>query len=337
MKGEYNMNSTYIHEFKDLDEIVKYNNLIDKIYDEWNSMNESVDEKREMLLFMNESTDDLDLFMESENKNFFQKIGDAIINLIQAFGRFIENITEKVKSIFRNNKDRSTDKELEAMRKHPELAESFIKGIKDGSIKYSDYENIDEMLDTAEKLIKELDDGRIDKESAIQKFNKIITKFNDNLKPTTELLHTVSGAAKDITNLATFKSDLNKAIVDGTKSERKLEVLKNNALQRLKQMQKDEDKKETKEHGQIEMTRRHRDEEKLARTWDLKVMQLATEEYSKTMSAYYKTLYEVDNRIGKYFSSKKNKPMKSYDMQYKNADSVKNLNDLDSKPQQNTK
>lgn len=324
------MNSRYIHEFRELDEVLESSSMIDRLFDEWNKSTEDISKKRDMFLFMNESTEDLDLYMESEDRNFFQKIGDAIITLVNKFCSFVDTIIEKATSLFRTKKN--TSSEIEAMKNHPELAESFMNGIKDGSIKYSDYENIDEMLDTAEKIIKELDSGKIDKETGIQKFNKMVTKFNDNLKPSTELLHTVSGAAKDIKDLGSFKTDLYTNIVKGTKAKRQMETLKNNAKQRLMEMQKEEDEADAKKNN-TPVFYTHRYEKKLARTWDLKVMQMATAEYSKTMSKYYEWMAAADDKIGKFFVTKKNsKPVTLKDAKsYGTLDRVKEINDMDAK------
>lgn len=245
--------------------------LLDKLVDQYRT-------EHEVLNYFGESTLEVPIPVMEDGKNIFQSIGEKIEQLFKAFAQAFSSIVDKIKGMFPSaKKDESLKRAWEA---HPELAESFIKGINDGSIKYSDYENIDKMVDDAMKIIKDLETGRVEAKTGVEKINEVITKFNDNLTPTAELLNTVGGMTRGITNILGFKNNIQETIFKAQKNQKRIDAIKATAREDV-----------YKANPDAVMT---------ARTWRLKIAEKYTGEYSKTTSKLVGVLSKLSGYADKY-------------------------------------
>lgn len=292
-RKEYHMTSSFIYK---TDTFQDYVNFEQSVLFPVSAMIEQVDVMmeqylfdREAVLFMGESADSIEIPVLEEGKSVFQSIGEAVENLLKKMGEMLSNLVEKVQKIFPAAKKKEKEEALKhAWTVHPELAQSFIQGISDGSIKYSDYENIDKMVDDAMKIIKDLETGRIESKTGVDKLNDVISNFNEKLTPAAELINTVGGVTRNVINIVGFKNKIEDEFFKRQKNQRKKDYFWAEA------------RKETyAENSNERMT---------ARTWRLKIAEKYTSEYSKTASLLVSTLSKLssvaDEFIGKDLSVK---------------------------------
>ena len=220
-----------------------------------------------------------------DGKNIFQSIGEAVETLLKKLGDMLNKLMDKISSAFPEGKRKEKEESLKrAWAAHPELAESFIKGISDGSIKYSEYENIDKMVDDAMKIIKDLETGRIEAKTGVDKLNDVITNFNEKLTPAADLLNTVGGASRNILNVVGFKNKIEDEFFKHQKNQRKKEYFWA------------ESRKETYEEN--------KDAYMTARTWRLKIAEKYASEYSRTGALLTKALVNLSSTADKFGGKK---------------------------------
>ena len=130
-----------------------------------------------------ESVDDLLLYTEAEKKNIFTKIGEALINVFQAFIDFLVGVKNDIKKSFTSIRKKGSNTEIvEAMESNPELANEFLRAIANGNIKMRDIKDINELIETATKLSNDFADGKLDKKSFGDKINNALDKFGNAAK-----------------------------------------------------------------------------------------------------------------------------------------------------------
>ena len=209
------ISNTYIHG-NDLQEgyIFESIHLMNAIEDETQRFYALEEELTEANMF-NESVDDLLPYFEAEKTNIFERIGQAIINMMNAFVKAITDICNKVKSnVLKSNKELKTDGMKKAMQENPELAKEFLKSVSSGNIKVNDVKDFDELVDEANRLIKDYENGKLDKQSFSDKFDSAVNRFNKKSKPVGEILKTAGAALGLISTVTAIHSNIVKSTTD---------------------------------------------------------------------------------------------------------------------------
>lgn len=269
------MNASYIHEFKTYDSFVEsFNSFCDFVNSHESKMN-AYENKKDMLIYMEESTEDVEYMMESENKGFFESIGEKVVAILKKFNDAMETLMEKIKSIF--HKPSAKDNAAAAMQKNPKLAKAFLDGIENGSIKYSDYKDINEMIDTAEKITNDIYNNKIGVEEGEDQYKKCMEKLNGNLKPAREFLENVAGIGLAAVSILGLKNAIMKLTVDAGKNRAKINNMKAQAIKKMK-----DDPEESKKVRTVT-------------SWNMKIMEKAIAEHSSVMKFLYSLASKITN------------------------------------------
>ena len=128
-------------------------------------------------------TPEYEAFMESENKGFFEKIGDKIIELFKKFVDMIDNAIEKIKGYSFKSKDYTQKMEV-LIKKHPELKDEIIMACNKGALDLNDMKSIKEMDEAFDEVMKMAKNSSVDANSLKGKMDAAIKKFKseDNKK-----------------------------------------------------------------------------------------------------------------------------------------------------------
>lgn len=145
--------------------------------------------------------------------NFFAKIGKAISDLIKRITDFIKDIGAAI-----TGKQRDIDADTKAVNKiiaeNPELKNTIVKGIKK---EWFTKHDVAAYKSDIVGLINMLDQGKIDNETAIDKFNESTKKFVTGAKDAAIAALTISGAMKLASNINNFRTE-NKKLADDIRS-----------------------------------------------------------------------------------------------------------------------
>jgi hypothetical protein len=146
---------------------------------------------------------------DAAEDNFFAKIGKAISDLIKRITDFIKDIGAAI-----TGKQRDIDADTKAVNKiiaeNPELKNTIVKGIKK---EWFTKHDVAAYKNDIVGLINMLDQGKIDNESAIEKFNDATKKFVNGAKNAAIASLTISGAMKLASNINNFRTE-NKKLAD---------------------------------------------------------------------------------------------------------------------------
>ena len=146
---------------------------------------------------------------DAAEDNFFAKIGKAISDLIKRITDFIKDIGAAI-----TGKQRDIDADTKAVNKiiaeNPELKNTIVKGIKK---EWFTKHDVAAYKNDIVGLINMLDQGKIDNESAIEKFNDATKKFVNGAKSAAIASLTISGAMKLASNINNFRTE-NKKLAD---------------------------------------------------------------------------------------------------------------------------
>lgn len=233
------MNLDFIYETNDNIDMFHLIHDIDKDFNVYESQYSDYKNKLELLSYFNESTEELNLVFEATNQSFLEKIGNKVITLIEKVAHMIDNLISKVTGAFKKSPSENEMKQI--FQQHPEYAESFLEGLKSGSVRYCDYQDLNEIIDAAEKATKDLKSGKLGKQSFIQKMNSLINRVDETLQPSAGLLKTVSGSADSVTKLLGFKNACAKEAIQGQKNKRRIELLKADLVKEMQETGDDDD------------------------------------------------------------------------------------------------
>lgn len=146
---------------------------------------------------------------DAAEDNFFAKIGKAISDLIKRITDFIKDIGAAI-----TGKQRDIDADTKAVNKiiaeNPELKNTIVKGIKK---EWFTKHDVAAYKNDIVGLINMLDQGKIDNESAMEKFNDATKKFVNGAKNAAIASLTISGAMKLASNINNFRTE-NKKLAD---------------------------------------------------------------------------------------------------------------------------
>ena len=146
---------------------------------------------------------------DAAEDNFFAKIGKAISDLIKRITDFIKDIGAAI-----TGKQRDIDADTKAVNKiiaeNPELKNTIVKGIKK---EWFTKHDVAAYKNDIVGLINMLDQGKIDNETAMDKFNDATKKFVNGAKDAAIATLTISGAMKLASNINNFRTE-NKKLAD---------------------------------------------------------------------------------------------------------------------------
>lgn len=151
---------------------------------------------------------------DAAEDNFFAKIGKAISDLIKRITDFIKDIGAAI-----TGKQRDIDADTKAVNKiiaeNPELKNTIVKGIKK---EWFTKHDVAAYKNDIVGLINMLDQGKIDNETAMDKFNESTKKFVTGAKDAAIATLTISGAMKLASNINNFRTENRKLADDLRKS-----------------------------------------------------------------------------------------------------------------------
>ena len=151
---------------------------------------------------------------DTAEDNFFAKIGKAISDLIKRITDFIKDIGAAI-----TGKQRDIDADTKAVNKiiaeNPELKNTIVKGIKK---EWFTKHDVAAYKNDIVGLINMLDQGKIDNETAMDKFNESTKKFVTGAKDAAVATLTISGAMKLASNINNFRTENRKLADDLRKS-----------------------------------------------------------------------------------------------------------------------
>ena len=187
----------------------EYNSFMNTILESVdNDINRYISNKEKLndVVFMTESTDEEIALFEAENQNIVTKIGQAIIDFFKMIQKKFSELMDKFKSVIKKKDKETSDSELKkAMEEHPELAMSFYEGIRNGNIKLNEFKDINELLNTAEKLQKDLANGNIDDKTFSEKIDDALAAVEKKVKPIASILGSVTAIATAIGTIVHFR------------------------------------------------------------------------------------------------------------------------------------
>lgn len=172
------INTSYIHHFDLLDQIdINYRNSINAIQ-EASAPLLLLEQEIEDKLFFNESIDDYINAMEGVEDAFFEKIGKAVLEIIERCRKTIIEIVTKFREKMWNNKSNLAKKEM-ILKKCPNLSERVKTSLDKNMIDLSELKSFEDFNKNYEKLLDELE--RAEDESKVRsKWEKLKLTMDKN-------------------------------------------------------------------------------------------------------------------------------------------------------------
>lgn len=163
----------------------EYSDEINDIYDSTNNICYEMSLLEERVNIEQEITGSVDdtlvLEYEEKKKNFFQKIGEAIITIFEKIRTAIQSAIDKIKEIAFGSK--SDLQKLDTLiKKHPELKNEAICAFNSGALDMKDIKSLKELDAAFEEIIRMSKEKDIDPNTLKGKWEKAKKKFNEDEK-----------------------------------------------------------------------------------------------------------------------------------------------------------
>ena len=163
----------------------EYSDEINDIYDNTNNICYEMSLLEERVNIEQEITGSVDdtlvLEYEEKKKNFFQKIGEAIITIFKKVRAAIQSAIDKIKEIAFGSK--SDLQKLDTLiKKHPELKNEAICAFNSGALDMKDIKSLKELDAAFEEIIRMSKEKDIDPNTLKGKWEKAKKKFNEDEK-----------------------------------------------------------------------------------------------------------------------------------------------------------
>ena len=193
----------------------EYSDEINDIYDNTNNICYEMSLLEERVNIEQEITGSVDdtlvLEYEEKKKNFFQKIGEAIITIFKKVRAAIQSAIDKIKEIAFGSK--SDLQKLDTLiKKHPELKNEAICAFNSGALDMKDIKSLKELDAAFEEIIRMSKEKDIDPNTLKGKWEKAKKKFQEDEK-TWKIVKVGAAATTVITAIkavATFNGILRK-------------------------------------------------------------------------------------------------------------------------------
>ena len=163
----------------------EYSDEINDIYDNTNNICYEMSLLEERVNIEQEITGSVDdtlvLEYEEKKKNFFQKIGEAIITIFEKIRTAIQSAIDKIKEIAFGSK--SDLQKLDALiKKHPELRNEVVAAFNSGALDMKDIKSLKELDAAFEEILRMSKEKDIDPNTLKGKWEKAKKKFNEDEK-----------------------------------------------------------------------------------------------------------------------------------------------------------
>ena len=187
----------YIHEYDYFDNLIESCQSLEKtcIVAEFDYKNDMQIAKKK-LMFENA---DYQTLTEAARDNFFDRIGRAIVKVIQAIGDFVQKITDRIFGKSQKKHDEDVMAELRKnFGKNPDIDSELIDGIKEGKYTLHD---VAQFADDYDKLMKLIDKQKEDAPTLKNKVKKFCDKINDSAP--LKITLTIGGILTAVTTIGT--------------------------------------------------------------------------------------------------------------------------------------
>ena len=172
------INTSYIHHFDLLDQIeINYRNSMNAIQ-EASAPLLLLEQEIEDKLFFNESIDDSINAMEGVEDAFFEKIGKAVLEIIERCRKTIIDIVTKFREKMWSNKSTLAKKEM-ILKKCPNLSERVKTSLDKNMIDLSELKSFEDFNKNYEKLLDELEKAE-DESKVKSKWEKLKLTMDKN-------------------------------------------------------------------------------------------------------------------------------------------------------------
>ena len=159
--------------------------------------------------FFNENVDEFMSYMESEEKNIFEKIGNKIMELGKAFIETVDKILKTVKEkLFGVKKLTNDEKYMKMMQDDPEFALKFKEAIAGGNLKMNDFKDINTLIEEANKIGNDYLSGKIDDKKYKEKMDKKLEEHANRAKNITTILGVATAAVTAATHISKVANGL---------------------------------------------------------------------------------------------------------------------------------
>lgn len=163
----------------------EYSDEINGIYDNTDSICYEMSLLEERVNIEQEITGSVDetlmLEYEEKKKNFFQKIGEAIITIFEKVRAAIQSAIDKVKEIAFGSK--SDLQKLDTLiKKHPELKDEVVCAFNSGALDMRDIKSLKELDSAFEEVMRMSKEKDIDPNTLKGKWEKAKKKFQEDEK-----------------------------------------------------------------------------------------------------------------------------------------------------------
>ena len=157
---------------------------------------------------------------EEAKPTIFQKIGDALIKIFNAFSKLIDTFCDKIKEL--SFKRKSDVQKLDALiKKHPEFKNEVVAAFNSGALSASDCKSLKELDTTFNEVLRMAKKEEIDTKTLRGKWEKAKENFEKDEK--SWKIVKIAGAAVTIISAAlaikTFIPKCNKAVIENRKDK----------------------------------------------------------------------------------------------------------------------
>lgn len=125
---------------------------------------------------MESVSDDNQIMFEAAKKNFFQAVGEKLLELRDRFIKFVDGIIDKIKTASFNHKSQQ-QKVDKLLKDHPELKKETLLAVKEGSLDLKDIKSFKDLNDNYEEILRLARKGDIDPNSLRGKWEAAKEKF----------------------------------------------------------------------------------------------------------------------------------------------------------------
>ena len=161
---------------------------------------------------------------DGEKKNIFEKIGQAILDIIKKIGDFINKMIDKVSGMSLAGKSEIIKAE-KLIKRHPEFKDQIMEALQSGSIDLNDIKNVQELDEAATRIVQLGSEMKYDPNNKLDamwakakakyhKFKNTKNKTRDFLSVAGSAVSLATGALTLATTITLFKTRTEKEKLD---------------------------------------------------------------------------------------------------------------------------
>lgn len=148
---------------------------------------------------------------DGEKKNIFEKIGQAILDIIKKCGEFLSKIIDKLTGMGFEGKSQIVKAE-KLIKRHPEFKDQLMEALQNGDLDLTEIKNVKELDEAATEIIHLASLQKMNPDSIKTKWAKAWNKFKKSMEDGTakNVLTTVTTAGGAAGALLLFKHKYDK-------------------------------------------------------------------------------------------------------------------------------